>query len=189
MVKTTTALTSLGAGVLLMLSASTYATPKDTYASTYVQVLDPEPMVVASNTKSRAFPAKRQATGKKVFIFDPRRVRWAAYDSKGNLIKTGAASGGKSYCPDIKRRCRTPAGTYSIYSKGSAGCKSSKFPVGKGGAPMPYCMFFRGGYAIHGSYSVPGYNASHGCIRVHPSAAKWLSKFLSYGSTVIVRSY
>lgn len=55
---------------------------------------------------------------------------------------------------------------------------------------MPYCMFFRGNYAIHGSPDVPNYNASHGCIRVLPSAARWLSRnFIRIGTTVIVRSY
>jgi lipoprotein-anchoring transpeptidase ErfK/SrfK len=37
-------------------------------------------------------------------------------------------------------------------------------------APMPYSIFFHGGYAIHGSYDVEdlGTPASHGCIRLHP---------------------
>jgi lipoprotein-anchoring transpeptidase ErfK/SrfK len=51
-------------------------------------------------------------------------------------------------------------------------------------------MFFHGGYAIHGSYQVPGYNASHGCIRVHPSDAEWLSdNFVRYGTKVVVKPY
>lgn len=173
---------------LLILGNASYAAPKNIYAQTYIQVLD-APVVLAAQSKSRAFPANRNATGQNVFIFDPRRLLWAAYNKNGALIKTGAGSGGKNYCSDIRSRCRTPSGTYSVYAKRGASCKSSKFPVGKGGAPMPYCTFFKGGYAIHGSYNVPNYNASHGCIRVHPSAAKWLQKFLHYGATVIIRSY
>ncbi len=40
-------------------------------------------------------------------------------------------------------------------------------------SPMPYSIFFRGGYAIHGSYDINnlGYPASHGCIRLHPDDA------------------
>jgi len=184
-----TATIGIGASILFMIAPEALAAPKNLFAYTYIQVLEPEPIVLAKKSTSRAFPAKRSATGRNVFIFDPRRVRWAAYDKNGNLVKTGAASGGKNYCRDLHRRCHTPAGVYSVYAKQGASCKSSKFPIGKGGAPMPYCMFFRGGYAIHGSYHVPNYNASHGCIRVHPSAVKWLYKFLHYGSTVIVRSY
>lgn len=40
-------------------------------------------------------------------------------------------------------------------------------------SPMPYSIFFSGGYAIHGSYSVSqiGTPASHGCIRLAPENA------------------
>jgi hypothetical protein len=40
-------------------------------------------------------------------------------------------------------------------------------------SPMPYSIFFRGGYAIHGSNEVSrlGRPASHGCIRLHPANA------------------
>jgi lipoprotein-anchoring transpeptidase ErfK/SrfK len=50
-------------------------------------------------------------------------------------------------------------------------------------SPMPYSIFFRGGYAIHGSYEAGnlGRPASHGCIRLHPYHASEL-----YG---LVRSY
>jgi hypothetical protein len=40
-------------------------------------------------------------------------------------------------------------------------------------SPMPYSIFFDGGYAIHGSYEIShlGRPASHGCIRLHPENA------------------
>jgi len=43
-------------------------------------------------------------------------------------------------------------------------------------APMPYSIFFRGGYAIHGTNVISrlGRPASHGCIRLHPRAAAQL---------------
>jgi lipoprotein-anchoring transpeptidase ErfK/SrfK len=51
-------------------------------------------------------------------------------------------------------------------------------------APMPHAIFFRGGYAIHGTYSVGrlGREASHGCIRLHPSNARELFRMVQdYG--------
>jgi lipoprotein-anchoring transpeptidase ErfK/SrfK len=45
-----------------------------------------------------------------------------------------------------------------------------------GGAPMPYCMHFYRGYALHGSTTVPGYRASHGCIRMFIEDARWLNE-------------
>jgi lipoprotein-anchoring transpeptidase ErfK/SrfK len=43
-------------------------------------------------------------------------------------------------------------------------------------SPMPYSIFFDGGYAIHGSYEIShlGRPASHGCIRLHPQNAATL---------------
>ena len=124
------------------------------------------------------------------FIFDPRARRWYAYDASGKLVRSGRASGGRNYCPDIHSRCHTPVGRFVVYSKGGPGCKSKKFPIHHPGAPMPYCMFFHGGFAIHGSNEVPNYNASHGCIRVPPSEAYWLShNFIHTGTVVIVTPY
>lgn len=145
-----------------------------------------------SDTKgSMTFPAKREATGRKVFIFDPKATAWAAYDAQGNRVKTGSASGGKDFCEDTGRGCRTVTGTYRIYSKKDENCTSSLYPIETGGgAKMPYCMHFHGGYSIHGAYEVPNYNASHGCVRVLPGAAKWLNQeFMDIGTTVIVKSY
>lgn len=40
-------------------------------------------------------------------------------------------------------------------------------------SPMPYSVFFSGGYAIHGTNAIRslGKPASHGCVRVHPNNA------------------
>ncbi len=40
-------------------------------------------------------------------------------------------------------------------------------------SPMPHSIFFRGGYAIHGTYSTGalGSPASHGCVRLAPGNA------------------
>lgn len=63
-----------------------------------------------------------------------------------------------------------------MYHKRGRGCVSHKFPLGRGGAKMPYCMFFHRGFAMHGSYDVPGYRASHGCIRLFTRDAEWLNR-------------
>jgi lipoprotein-anchoring transpeptidase ErfK/SrfK len=42
-------------------------------------------------------------------------------------------------------------------------------------------MFFHRGYALHGSYDVPGYNASHGCVRMFVKDAKWLNQEFTAG--------
>lgn len=145
-------------------------------------------LAASESGKKKIFTSNQSST---VFVFSPKHLSWAAYYN-GKKIRSGKASGGKAYCPDIGRGCKTIVGTFRIISKKGPGCKSSKFPVEtRGGALMPWCMHFHHkGYAIHGSPDVPNYNASHGCIRVKPKDAKWLNQeFLRIGSKVVVLSY
>lgn len=128
-------------------------------------------------------------TGQKQIIIDPVSMAFGAYDENGNLLRWGPASLGQDWCSDIDQGCRTKTGVFKVYEKRGEGCFSSKFPVPDGGAPMPYCMFFHGGIAIHASH-LPGYNASHGCVRVFYEDALWLNReFASVGTAVTVRPY
>lgn len=57
------------------------------------------------------------------------------------------------------------------------------------GSPMPHAMFFRGGYAIHGTYATGalGRRASHGCIRLAPgNAAALFSLARDHGGAAVV---
>lgn len=57
------------------------------------------------------------------------------------------------------------------------------------GSPMPHAMFFRGGYAIHGTYATGalGRRASHGCIRLAPGhAAALFSLARNHGGAAVV---
>lgn len=49
--------------------------------------------------------------------------------------------------------------------------------------------YFNGGYAVHGSASIPPYPASHGCARVSNAAMNmiWARDLMPKGSTVLVR--
>lgn len=70
-----------------------------------------------------------------------------------------------------RRGYRTPVGSYRpqrMYRR----YFSRKYD----NAPMPYSIFFNGGYAIHGTTDLKrlGRPASHGCVRLHPSNAATL---------------
>lgn len=131
------------------------------------------------------FPQQIETTGEKEIRVDLDLLAWAAYDAEGKLLAWGPVAGGKDYCPDTGEACRTLTGEYRIQRAGGAGCKSNKFPIPNGGAPMPYCMFYYGGFALHGSYEVPGYNASHGCVRLFPEDAKWLRREFIEAETLV----
>lgn len=130
------------------------------------------------------------ASAARELVINPREHRWYAKQN-GKIVRTGVVSAGAGYCRDIRRSCRTPRGTFYIIRKGGPGCRSSRYPLPRGGAPMPYCMHFSKNYAVHGSYDVPRHrHASHGCVRVSPADARWLNQhFLSVGDRVQVMSY
>ena len=137
------------------------------------------------------FPMHIPASRERQFIFDPKVSAWAAYATDGHRVMTGSASGGKDFCEDVGQPCRTVTGTFHVYKKRGAACTSGEYPVEtEGGAKMPYCMYFFQGFTIHAAYEVPTYNASHGCVRVLPSAAQWLNEqFINVGTRVTVLSY
>lgn len=146
--------------------------------------------VFASHHRHGGLPSTISAPGEKVIIVDPHIHAWGAYSSEGKLLRTGLASAGSSWCSDLGRPCRTRSGVFRIYSLGSASCISHKFPVGRGGAPMPYCMYFNGSQGIHGSYELAYANISHGCVRVSVSDARWLRfQFVHPNTKIIIKPY
>jgi len=134
--------------------------------------------------------AERKRMGEKIIIVDPNKHTWKAFSENGKLVKSGLATAGNRWCGDIGRPCKTKSGVFHVYSLGSSNCVSKKFPVGIGGAPMPYCMYFNGGQGIHGSHEVVPGNISHGCVRVHVSDARWLRyNFVRVGTKVVIKPY
>ena len=133
------------------------------------------------------FPEYRKTNGKKIVLVSLADHAFGAYNQNGRLVHWGPISGGKGYCPDVGRACNTATGAFKVYRTEGKGCFSRKFPIEtNGGAPMPYCMFFHKGFALHGS-TLPGYHASHGCVRLFPEDAKWLNEnFVGLGTEVIV---
>lgn len=77
---------------------------------------------------------------------------------------------------------RTPKGTFKVYY--TVDGKDEGF-LGDMWRPR----YFNGGYAVHGSPSIPAYPASHGCARVSNAAMNmiWAQNYMPKGSTVIVR--
>jgi N-acetylmuramoyl-L-alanine amidase len=73
----------------------------------------------------------------------------------------------------------TPRGWFEIYAKEPGWVEG---PLG--GLYNP--MYFTGGFAIHGSGSVPDYPASHGCVRVSLGDADWLYARVGIGTPVHV---
>jgi lipoprotein-anchoring transpeptidase ErfK/SrfK len=90
----------------------------------------------------------------------------------GNLTKILAVSTGTSTTP-------TPTGTFRLYRFDPGWHTSS---LGR----LYNAEYFVGGYAIHGSLSIPAQPASHGCIRMSMTSAEWFPSHVTKGMQVIV---
>lgn len=81
---------------------------------------------------------------------------------------------------------RTPNGSYRVF-RTERMWRSRKY----GNALMPHALFFRGGYAVHGTDAVGrlGRRASHGCIRLSPSHARALFELTRArgGARIVIR--
>ena len=82
-------------------------------------------------------------------VVEGGRVKWAFNTSTGTS------------------RTPTPRGTYRNFRRVN---KMDYSPLGKLWRPV----YFYRGYAIHGSTSIPGYPASHGCARVSNAAMDYI---------------
>lgn len=127
-------------------------------------------------------------------IIDLAHFKWIAYDYNGKEINFGQASGGRKWCPDIKKGCKTPYGIFYIINKRGKNYRSPIYPLDKKiKSPMPYaCRFKWSGESIHGS---PGDNwknpihRSHGCVHVKNEDARWINLFSNNLTKVIVLPY
>jgi hypothetical protein len=73
----------------------------------------------------------------------------------------------------------TPGGSYKVFFRRN-GWRIRR--LGKLYNPL----YFNGGIAIHGAPSVPGYPASHGCVRIPMYVAGWFPAQVPNGTPVYV---
>ena len=126
------------------------------------------------------FPRYIESYNEKTIYISQKKLAWGAYDKHGELIWWGPLSSGSGRCSRSDGYCKTPSGSFRIIRKQDIDCVSTAFPRradgNHGGAAMPYCMHFFRGFALHGSSVVPGYRASHGCVRMFIEDARWLNE-------------
>lgn len=109
------------------------------------------------------------------------------FDEYGlNRVVAISTGSGKNYCETSKitgkQNCgnaRTPRGNYRIERRIKGKRESD---LGTLWSPM----YFTGGFAIHGSPSIPAYAASHGCVRITNRTADWMFDEVKTGTPVYV---
>ncbi len=110
--------------------------------------------------------------GVRILVSLPQQKAWVFDD--GKLVDTSPVSTGK-------RGYSTPAGTFPILQK-KVHHRSNIYS----NAPMPYMQRLTwSGVALHAGH-VPGYPASHGCIRFPRKFAKRLYSLTDFGTKVTI---
>jgi len=95
------------------------------------------------------------------------------------VLSTSTGSGEQYQSEGKWERAYTPRGTFKIYRQIKGNRKAAL-------GTLYYPSYFNGGWAIHGSNSVPAKAASHGCARIPRFAEKEMSSLLRVGMTVYV---
>lgn len=120
-----------------------------------------------------AWNPEYSASGPLVIIISLREQTLSAYRNGIRIARSSISSGAKGRS--------TPAGVFTILEK-----EVTHFSNKYHHAPMPYMQRLTWqGIALHGG-DLPGYPASHGCIRLPKAFAKLLYAITIRGTTVIV---
>ena len=125
-----------------------------------------------------------QLSGNGIDINLSRQILMIVRDGRVQHILNTSTGGGYEY----KQKdgdtvtAHTPKGTFKVYY--TVDGEDQGF-LGDMWRPR----YFNGGYAVHGSPSIPPYPASHGCARVSNAAMNmiWARDLMPKGSTVLVR--
>lgn len=116
-------------------------------------------------------------SGRITAVVDKSSQSMSVYQGGRRLYSWRVSTGRKGY--------GTPTGTWSV-KRMHKEYYSRKYD----GAPMPYAMFYNGGFAVHATYATKrlGRPASHGCVRLAPgNAAKLFALVRRHGGTVKVK--
>jgi lipoprotein-anchoring transpeptidase ErfK/SrfK len=130
-------------------------------------------------------PPVRSRSGYVIEIDKARQIIVAVRDGQPIWVFNTSTGNGERYRTDGGGTAvaRTPEGSFSIY-RHINGMRTSDL----GNLWRP--KYFTGGYAIHGSPSIPPYPASHGCSRVSNGAIDfiWAANVMPLGTPVLVYS-
>jgi lipoprotein-anchoring transpeptidase ErfK/SrfK len=139
--------------------------------------LAPEPAAAAARAPKPATAAAdrpRRSGSVRVLVSIPAQRAWVFRGSE--LLATTPVSTGK-------RGHETPTGTFPILQK-----RVEHYSNRYDNAPMPYMQrLTHYGIALHGG-RVPGYPASHGCIRLPHGFARRLYHLTDFGTRVTITS-
>jgi peptidoglycan hydrolase-like protein with peptidoglycan-binding domain len=115
-------------------------------------------------------PSPRTTSGRAIEVDLRRQLLLAVDDGVVTRVVNASSGNNKTYeALGRQQRAYTPTGDYSVVREIN-GMHESTLELGTMYRPK----YFRGGWAVHGSGSIPPYPASHGCVRVSNAAMNWI---------------
>jgi peptidoglycan hydrolase-like protein with peptidoglycan-binding domain len=122
----------------------------------------------AAALTSGTLPRARSSSGHVIEISLTPDLLLIVNGGKVSAVLNTSTGGGYTYTTGgVTAVARTPAGQFRIF-RSVDGMDIS--PLGQLWRPR----YFYGGYAIHGSDSIPPYPVSHGCVRLSYPAIDWI---------------
>ncbi|CAM3683890.1 L,D-transpeptidase family protein [Isoptericola cucumis] len=129
-------------------------------------------------------PSAQSSSGKAVEIDIDRQLLMTVEDGVVTRIINASSGNGETFeAQGRSYTASTPRGSYAVYMERDR-LHESTLELGAMWRPK----YFNGGFAVHGSPSIPPVPASHGCVRVSNSAMNWLwdDWGMPHGTPVIV---
>lgn len=131
--------------------------------------------------KEASVPAAKFNGGAHVEVDISRQVLFMVDDAgQVNLIVPVSTGSGQKYLDKTTGKwdvANTPRGNFKIYNKVNG---TRVAPLGE----LYYPSYFKEGWAVHGSNSIPPKPASHGCVRVPRGADAKLFKLMPRGMEI-----
>lgn len=119
--------------------------------------------------------------GPRIEVDLDRQIAFVIIGGVVTTINVSTGNGETYHVPDSDRTAvaYTPTGSYRV------GLRIDGPEHGKLGV-LYRPLYFTGGWAVHGSTSVPAYPASHGCVRTSYADQDWLFDQFPSGSSVVI---
>jgi hypothetical protein len=115
-------------------------------------------------------PTPRSTTGHVLEVDLRAQLVLAVQDGHVDAIINASSGSGRTFeALGRTHTAYTPRGSFTVVQQVN-GMHDSTLGLGTMYRPK----YFRSGWAIHGSPSVPPYPASHGCVRVSNAAINWI---------------
>jgi peptidoglycan hydrolase-like protein with peptidoglycan-binding domain len=139
------------------------------------------PQVAARLRDPRGAGPRRKGPRPRIEVDLDRQIAFVVSTKRKVAILNVSTGSGETYETSGGRTAvaYTPTGRFSVYRKSD---EIVEAPLGSLYKPL----YFDEGWAVHGAASVPGYPASHGCVRTSEYDEDFVSRRIPKGAAVFV---